>query len=237
MRLRILKKAGKLFKLRPIWKKLRREKDILTHLIVYEGLYKYNIAFFKKCSETQNFESKLIVAIVAENPSAYDFAPYPSCLGFFHKKTMYWHETDCSEWKDRLSNTGKNIKAAAFALMLEVKLPKTPHLNNMFSHERDMMNMGILQGVILWYDTLASGTLIREKLTRVTFKSTTEWEKWSSLYINSIAQTWLKSLIPKCGQGWKKLLPFEADYDYWRTLIHFQKWHHNFPLLCFCFEV
>ena len=138
MKLRILKKAGKLFKLRPIWKKLRREKDILTHLIVYEGLYKYNIAFFKKCSETQNFESKLIVAIVAENPSAYDFAPYPSCLGFFHKKTMYWHETDCSEWKDSLSNTGKNIKAAAFALMLEVKLPKTPHLNKMFSHERDI---------------------------------------------------------------------------------------------------
>ena len=35
--------------------KLRREKDNLTHLIVYEGLYKYNIAVFKKCSETQNF--------------------------------------------------------------------------------------------------------------------------------------------------------------------------------------
>ena len=70
-------------------KKLRREKDNLTHLIVYEGLYKYNIAVFKKCSETQNFESKLIVArdpTVAENPSAYDFAPCPSCLGFFQKK-------------------------------------------------------------------------------------------------------------------------------------------------------
>ena len=42
-------------------KKLWREKDNLKHLIVYEGLFKYNIAVFKKCSETQNFESKLIL--------------------------------------------------------------------------------------------------------------------------------------------------------------------------------
>ena len=64
-------------------KNLRREKDNRTHLIVYEGLYEYNIAVFKKCSEAQNFESKLIVArdpTVAENPPAYDFAPCPSCL-------------------------------------------------------------------------------------------------------------------------------------------------------------
>ena len=34
-------------------KKLRREKDNLTHLIVYEGLYKYNIAVFKKCKTSR----------------------------------------------------------------------------------------------------------------------------------------------------------------------------------------
>ena len=70
-------------------KNLRREKDNPTHLVVYGGLYKHNIAVFKKCSETQNFESKLIVArdpTVAQNPSAYDFASCPSCLGFFQKK-------------------------------------------------------------------------------------------------------------------------------------------------------
>ena len=69
-------------------KKPRREKGNLTHVIVYEGLYKYNIAVFKKCSETQNFESKLNIArdpTVAENPSGYDFAPCPSCLGFFRQ--------------------------------------------------------------------------------------------------------------------------------------------------------
>ena len=122
-------------------KKLRREKDNLTHLIVYEGLYKYNIAVFKKCSETQNFESKLIVArdpTVAENPSAYDFAPCPSCLGFFQKKTMYRHKTDCpASGKIALSNTGKNIKAATFALMLEVKATKdTPFEQYVFTRMR-----------------------------------------------------------------------------------------------------
>ena len=122
-------------------RKLRREKDNLTHLIVYEGLYKYNIAVFKKCSETQNFESKLIVArdpTVAENPSAYDFAPCPRCLGFFQKKTMYRHKTDCpASGKTALSNTGKNIKAATFALMLEVKATKgTPFDQYVFTRMR-----------------------------------------------------------------------------------------------------
>ena len=76
------------------FEKLRSEKDNLTHLIFYEGLYKYNIAVFKECSETQNFERKLIVArdpTVAENPSAYDFAPCPSCLGLYIIRNVYNH--------------------------------------------------------------------------------------------------------------------------------------------------
>ena len=91
-------------------KKLRRKKDILKHLTAYEGLYKCNIAVFKKCTETKKFESKLIVArgpAVAENPSVHDFAPCLSCLGF-SKKTMYRHKTDCpASGKIALSNTEK----------------------------------------------------------------------------------------------------------------------------------
>ena len=58
-------------------KKLRG-KDNLTHLIVYEGLYKYNIAVFKKCSETQNFESKLILA---RDPTVAENLEQPKSLG------------------------------------------------------------------------------------------------------------------------------------------------------------
>ena len=122
-------------------RKLRKEKENFTHLIVYEGLYKYNISVFKECIKTQNFESKLIVArdpTVAENPTAYDFAPCPSCLGFFQKKTMYRHRSECpASGKMFSAKTGKNIKAATFALMLEVKATKdTPFDNYVFTRMR-----------------------------------------------------------------------------------------------------
>ena len=65
-------------------------------------------------------------------------APCPSCLGFFQKKTMYRHKTDCpASGKIALSNTGKNIKAATFALMLEVKATKdTPFEQYVFTRMR-----------------------------------------------------------------------------------------------------
>ena len=142
------------------------------------------------------------------------------------KKTMCRQKTDCpASGKIALSNTGKISRLLHLHWCSKWKLPKTPHLNNMSSHEWDMMNMGILQGVILWYDTLASGTLIREKLMRVTFKSTTEWEQGPSLYTNSIAHTWLMSLIPKCGQEWKTLFwhskrPTGLKWDqFWKQLL------------------
>ena len=75
---------------------------------------------------------------VAENPTAYDFAPCPSCLGFFQKKTMYRHRSECpASGKKFSAKTGKNIKAATFALMLEVKATKdTPFDNYVFTRMR-----------------------------------------------------------------------------------------------------
>ena len=42
-------------------KKLHEEKDQTYRLITYEGQYKYNIAIFKKCIDTNRFTDKLLV--------------------------------------------------------------------------------------------------------------------------------------------------------------------------------
>ena len=42
-------------------RKLHKDKDQTYRLITYEGQYKYNIAVFKKCIETNRFTDKLIV--------------------------------------------------------------------------------------------------------------------------------------------------------------------------------
>ena len=104
---------------------LHREREKLTHLIVYEGLYKYNVAVFREALEKNNFENRIIVArdpTVMDNPNAYEYLPCPNCLGFFSKKTMYRHKNECpgvdSPHKCR---GGKTPKAAMFALMLEIK--------------------------------------------------------------------------------------------------------------------
>ena len=43
-------------------RKLHKEKDQTYRLITFEGKYKYNIAVFKKCIETNRFTDKLIKA-------------------------------------------------------------------------------------------------------------------------------------------------------------------------------
>ena len=107
-------------------KKLHREKDQTYRLITYEGQYKYNIAVFKKCMETNRFTDKLMVVrdpTETENPTADNYAPCPDCLGFFMRKTMYRHKLDCPAVTKSSHKEGKNknIKAAIFALMLEIK--------------------------------------------------------------------------------------------------------------------
>ena len=54
-------------------RKLHKEKDQTYRLITYQGQYKYNIAVFKKCIETNRFTDKLIVVrdpTETENPTA-----------------------------------------------------------------------------------------------------------------------------------------------------------------------
>ena len=71
-------------------RKLHKEKDQTYRLITYEGQYKYNIAVFKKCKETNRFTDKLIVVrdpTETENPTADNYAPCPDCFGFFMRKT------------------------------------------------------------------------------------------------------------------------------------------------------
>ena len=107
-------------------RKLHKEKDQTYRLISYEGQYKYNIAVFKKCIETNRFTDKLIVVrdpTEMENPTADNYAPCPDCLGFFMRKTMYRHKLDCPAVTKSSHKEGKNknIKAAIFALMLEIK--------------------------------------------------------------------------------------------------------------------
>ena len=107
-------------------RKLHKEKDQTYRLITYEGQYKYNIAVFKKCIETNRFTDKLIVVrdpTETENPTADNYAPCPDCLGFFMRKTMYRHKLDCPAVTKSSHKEGKNknIKAAIFALMLEIK--------------------------------------------------------------------------------------------------------------------
>ena len=65
-------------------RKLHKEKDQTYRLITYEGQYKYNIAVFKKCIETNRFTDKLIVVrdpTETENPIADNYDPCPDCLG------------------------------------------------------------------------------------------------------------------------------------------------------------
>ena len=107
-------------------RKLHKEKDQTYRLITYEGQYKYNIAVFKKCIETNRFTDKLIVVrdpTETENPTAGNYAPCPDCLGVFMRKTMYRHKLDCPAVTKFSHKEGKNknIKAAIFAFMLEIK--------------------------------------------------------------------------------------------------------------------
>ena len=107
-------------------RKLHKEKDQTYRLITYEGQYKYKIAVFKKCIERNRFTDKLIVVrdpTETENPTADNYAPCPDCLGFFMRKTMYRHKLDCPAVTKSSHKEGKNknIKAAIFALMLEIK--------------------------------------------------------------------------------------------------------------------
>ena len=107
-------------------RKLHKEKEQTYRLITYEGQYKYNIAVFKKCIDTNRFTDKLIVVrdpTETENPTADNYAPCPDCLGFFMRKTMYRHKLDCPAVTKSSHKEGKNknIKAAIFALMLEIK--------------------------------------------------------------------------------------------------------------------
>ena len=81
--------------------------------------------FPKKCIETNRFTDKLIVVsdpTETENP-ADNYAPCPDCLGFFMGKTMYRHKLDCPAVTKSSHKEGKtkNIKAAIFALVLEIK--------------------------------------------------------------------------------------------------------------------
>ena len=68
-------------------KKKTEEREGQSHSLLLSMKVSINTtSLFSRSA--QNFESKLIVArdpTVAENPSAYDFAPCPSCLGFFQK--------------------------------------------------------------------------------------------------------------------------------------------------------
>ena len=79
-------------------RKRHQEKDQTYRLITYRGQYKYNIAVFKKCIETNRFTDKLIVVwdpTETENPTADNYAPCLAWLGFFMRKTMYRHKLDC----------------------------------------------------------------------------------------------------------------------------------------------
>ena len=120
-------------------RKLHKEKDETYHLITYERQYKYNIAVFKKCIESNRFTAKLIVVrdpTETENPKADNYDPCPDCLGFFMTKTMYRHKLDCPAVNKCSHKEGKNknVKAAIFALMLEIKAnhntPLQKFLNN-----------------------------------------------------------------------------------------------------------
>ena len=124
-------------------RKLHKEKDQTYHLITYEGQYKYNIAVFKKCIETNRFTDKLIVIrdpTERENPTADNYAPCPECLGFLLRKTMYRHKLDCSAVTKSSHKEGKNknIKAAIFALMLEYKTNhNTPFQEFLYNNSRN----------------------------------------------------------------------------------------------------
>ena len=94
-------------------KKLHREKDQTYRLITYEGQYKYNIAVFKKCIETNRSTDKLLVVrdpTETENPTADNYAPCPDCLGFFMRKTMYRHKLDCPAVTKSSYKEGKKQK-------------------------------------------------------------------------------------------------------------------------------
>ena len=102
-----------------------KKKDQTYRLITNEGQYKYNIAVSKKCIETNRFTDKLIVVrnpTETENPTADNYAPCPDCLCFFMRKTMYRHKLDCPAVtkSSHKEGTNKKIKAAIFALMLEI---------------------------------------------------------------------------------------------------------------------
>ena len=107
-------------------RKLHQKKDQTYRLITYEGQYKYNFAVSKTCIERNRFTDKLIVVrdpTETENPTADKYAPFPDCLGFFMRKTMYRHKLDCPAVTKSSHKEGKNknIKAAIFALILEIK--------------------------------------------------------------------------------------------------------------------
>ena len=75
-------------------------------------------------------------------------------MGFFQKKTMYRHKTDCSaSGKIALSRTGKTINAATFALMLEVKATNgTPFEQYVFTRMRhDEYGNIAWRDPLIWY--------------------------------------------------------------------------------------
>ena len=79
-------------------KKVHRKKDQTCRLITYESQYKYIIAVFKKCIETNRFTDKLMVVrepTETKNPTTDKYDPCPDLLGFFLRKTMYRHKLDC----------------------------------------------------------------------------------------------------------------------------------------------
>ena len=145
---------------------------------------------------------------------------------FLPEKKMYRHKTDCpASGKIALSMTGKNDKAATFALMIEVKATKdTPFEQYVFTRMRhdEYGNIArrdpLIQYLGQWYFN-------KRKADEGYLQINDRMRTMASLYTNSIAHTWLKSLISKCGQEWKKLLwhsksPTGLKWDqYWKQLL------------------
>ena len=118
-------------------RKLYKEKDQTYRLITYEGQYKYNIAVFKKCIETNRFTDKLIVVrdpTETENPTADNYAPCPDCRGFFMRKTMYRHKLDCRQLPSLAikKEKTKTSKLPSLRWCLKSKQIITRHSRNSF---------------------------------------------------------------------------------------------------------